>query len=78
LVALAATAGCGAWLVAHWGLVETDNAQLQGHLTEISSRVNGTIARVLVEDNQAVKRHRPQVRGLCMTALATETSSHKA
>ena len=34
----------------HWGLVETDNAQLQGHLTEISSRVPGTIARVLVED----------------------------
>jgi hypothetical protein len=25
--------------VAHWGLVATDNAQLEGHLTEISSRV---------------------------------------
>lgn len=25
--------------MAHWGLVETDNAQLQGHLTEISSQV---------------------------------------
>ena len=59
LVALAATAGCGAWLVAHWGLVETDNAQLQGHLTEISSRVPGTIARVLVEDNQEVKVGQP-------------------
>ena len=62
LVALAATAGCGAWLVAHWGLVETDNAQLQGHLTEISSRVPGTIARVLVEDNQEVKAGQPLVQ----------------
>ena len=62
LVALAATAGCGAWLVAHWGLVETDNAQLQGHLTEISSRVPGTIARVLVEDNQEVKLGQPLVQ----------------
>jgi membrane fusion protein (multidrug efflux system) len=54
-----ALAGGGAYLVAHWGLVETDNAQLQGHLTEISSRVNGTIARVLVEDNQEVKVGQP-------------------
>ncbi|MEI6616506.1 MAG: HlyD family secretion protein [Cyanobium sp. ELA507] len=56
---LAALAGGGAYVVAHWGLVETDNAQLQGHLTEISSRVNGTIARVLVEDNQEVKLGQP-------------------
>jgi len=55
-------AGAGAYLVAHWGLVETDNAQLQGHLTEISSRVNGTIARVLVEDNQEVKLGQPLVQ----------------
>jgi membrane fusion protein (multidrug efflux system) len=59
---LAALAGGGAYLVAHWGLVETDNAQLQGHLTEISSRVNGTIARVLVEDNQEVKLGQPLVQ----------------
>lgn len=59
LLGLAALAGGGAYLVAHWGLVETDNAQLQGHLTEISSRVNGTISRVLVEDNQAVKLGQP-------------------
>ena len=59
LLGLAALAGGGAYLVAHWGLVETDNAQLQGHLTEISSRVNGTISRVLVEDNQEVKVGQP-------------------
>jgi hypothetical protein len=39
LLGLAALAGGGAYRVAHWGLVETDNAQLQGHLTEISSQV---------------------------------------
>ena len=62
LLGLAALAGGGAYLVAHWGVVETDNAQLQGHLTEISSRVNGTIARVLVEDNQEVKLGQPLVQ----------------
>ncbi|MEY4354087.1 MAG: hypothetical protein RLZZ609_2328 [Cyanobacteriota bacterium] len=59
LVGLGVLAGGGAWLVARWGLVETDNAQLQGHLTEISSRVPGTIARVLVDDNQLVKAGQP-------------------
>ena len=62
LLALAALAGGSAWLVSRWGLVETDNAQLQGHLTEISSRVPGTIARVLVEDNQIVKGGQPLVQ----------------
>lgn len=61
LVGLAALAGGSAWIVAHWGVVETDNAQLQGHLTEISSRVRGTIARVEVEDNQQVKAGQPLV-----------------
>jgi len=61
LLGLAAVAGGSAWIGAHWGLVETDNAQLQGHLTEISSRVRGTIARVMVEDNQQVKPGQPLV-----------------
>lgn len=58
---MAALAGTAAWLVARWGLVETHNAQLQGHLTEIASRVPGTIARVLVNDNQSVKAGQPLV-----------------
>lgn len=61
LLALAALAGGSAWLVSRWGLVETDNAQLEGHLTELSSRVPGTIARVLVEDDQMVKAGQPLV-----------------
>ena len=36
------------WLRNRWGIEETDNAQLQTHLVEISSRVPGTIARVQI------------------------------
>lgn len=52
---LAATAGTAGWLWAHWGLEETDDAQVQASLVEISSRVPGTIARVAVERDQTVK-----------------------
>ena len=47
--------GVGAWLWNHWGIEETDNAQLQAHLVEISSRVPGTISAVAVQDNQTVR-----------------------
>ena len=46
-------AGGGLWLHDHWGLEETDNAQLQAHLVDISSRVAGSIMAVPVQDNQA-------------------------
>ena len=59
LLALAALAGGSAWLVDRWGLVETNNAQVQGHLTEISSRIPGSIVRVLVDNNQEVKAGQP-------------------
>ncbi|MCX5948204.1 MAG: HlyD family secretion protein, partial [Cyanobacteria bacterium] len=55
LAVLALLAAGGAWMVSHWGLEETDNAQLQADLTEISSRVAGTIVRVPVQDNQQVQ-----------------------
>ena len=45
----------GGWLAGHWGVEETDNAQLQAHLVEISSRLPGTIQAVPVQDNQAVQ-----------------------
>ncbi|MFM7311912.1 MAG: HlyD family secretion protein [Cyanobium sp.] len=56
LLLLATLGGSSAWIVAHWGLVETDNAQLEADLTEISSRVPGTVERVTVQDNQPVRR----------------------
>jgi membrane fusion protein, multidrug efflux system len=34
----------------------TDNATVAGHIHTISSRVNGTIANVLVQDNQVVRK----------------------
>jgi len=55
VLSLLAAGGIGSWMVSHWGLEETDNAQLQADLTEISSRVAGTIVQVPVQDNQQVK-----------------------
>ena len=43
------------WVVTHWGVEETDNAQVESHLVDISSRVSGTIAAVAVQDNQLVQ-----------------------
>jgi len=34
----------------------TDNAVVAGHVHQISSRINGTVADVLVDDNQAVRK----------------------
>jgi membrane fusion protein (multidrug efflux system) len=39
----------------------TDDAQVDAHLNAISSRVEGTVIRVYVEDNQAVKANDPLV-----------------
>jgi membrane fusion protein, multidrug efflux system len=54
LLGLGVAAGVGGWLMGQRGLESTDDAQLQAHLTLIASRIPGTIARVLVEDDQAV------------------------
>src|SRR5690349_9579364 len=35
--------------------VSTDNAQIAAHFLMLSSRVNGTISKVFVEDHQKVK-----------------------
>jgi membrane fusion protein, multidrug efflux system len=35
---------------------DTDDAQVDGYITAVSSRVPGTVVRVLVEDNQTVKQ----------------------
>ncbi|WP_257310005.1 HlyD family secretion protein [Geothrix fuzhouensis] len=41
--------------------VSTDDAQVDGHLVPVSCRVYGTVDKVLVEDNQAVKAGDPLV-----------------
>jgi multidrug resistance efflux pump len=55
LLVLAGLGAGGAWIASHWGVEETDNAQLQAHLIEISSRVPGTISAVAVQDNEPVR-----------------------
>jgi membrane fusion protein (multidrug efflux system) len=58
LLALAAIAGAGygytwwRWAVVH---ESTDNAFIDAHILQVSSRINGHVARVLVDDNQFVK-----------------------
>ena len=47
--------GGGAWTALTWGEVSTDNAQVEGHVVTLGARVAGTVAHVLVEDNQAVR-----------------------
>ena len=54
-VAVLAVAGIVAWYVATAGRESTDDAQLDARVTQIASRVGGTIARVAVEDNQQVE-----------------------
>jgi membrane fusion protein (multidrug efflux system) len=39
----------------HFTYVSTDDAQIGAHVTMLSSRVNGTIQKVMVEENQPVK-----------------------
>ena len=40
------------WYVVLRDTESTDNAALQGNVTQISSRINGTVVKVAVEDNQ--------------------------
>jgi membrane fusion protein (multidrug efflux system) len=60
VLAVAAIAGTLYWL--HVRQFETtDDAEVDGHLNAISSRVEGTVAHVYVDDNQAVKANDPLV-----------------
>jgi len=45
----------GVWVWATSGRVSTDDAQLDARVTQISSRVAGTVAKVAVADNQLVE-----------------------
>ncbi|HZR07668.1 MAG TPA: HlyD family secretion protein [Myxococcales bacterium] len=54
-VLVLAVAGFLWWLHAR-RFEDTDDAQVDGYITAVSSRVPGTVVRVLVEDNQRVKQ----------------------
>ena len=52
--------GGGLWFLSR-NRMSTDDAQVDGHLVPVSCRVYGTVEKVLVEDNQAVKAGDPLV-----------------
>lgn len=61
LVILLVVAISGGWLGMKWWIksrthVETDNAFIEARIVPVSSKVPGTVTRVLVNDNQAVRR----------------------
>jgi membrane fusion protein (multidrug efflux system) len=55
VVALTLAAVAGAWYVQSRHFEDTDDAQVDGEITNVSPRVSGTIVSVNVVDNQAVK-----------------------
>jgi membrane fusion protein (multidrug efflux system) len=60
VLALLATAGLLYWLHARQ-FEETDDAEVDAHLNPVTSRIDGTIIRVYVDDNQTVKAGDPLV-----------------
>jgi membrane fusion protein (multidrug efflux system) len=54
-LAAAAAVGGGAMYAHGLGREATDDAQIEGHVMNVSPRVAGQVARVLVTDNQVVK-----------------------
>src|ERR1700722_6562742 len=56
-------AGVGTYLWVHsLNRVTTDDAQVDGHIIPVSSKIYGKIAEVLVDDNQQVKKGQVLVR----------------
>ncbi|MEO7273663.1 MAG: biotin/lipoyl-binding protein, partial [Vicinamibacterales bacterium] len=53
VVVLALIAGVWMWLSS--GKESTDDAQVEGHITQLATRVGGTVVKVLVTDNQYVE-----------------------
>jgi membrane fusion protein (multidrug efflux system) len=54
-VLLALLAVVVGWYIHSQGIEDTDDAQVDGHLIPIASRIDGTIQAVHVDDNQTVK-----------------------
>lgn len=53
-VALMLIVAAGAWWWTSRGHESTDDAQVDAHMTQVASRVGGTVLRVAVSDNQVV------------------------
>jgi membrane fusion protein (multidrug efflux system) len=44
------------WFISSYGTVSTDDAYVNGHVTFVAPRVSGQVARVLVDDNNRVRK----------------------
>jgi membrane fusion protein, multidrug efflux system len=58
VIVVAALAALGIWWRSTYS-EDTDDAQVNGHLIQISSRIAGQVAKVYVEENQVVKKGDP-------------------
>ncbi|MFP5275749.1 MAG: HlyD family secretion protein [Acidobacteriota bacterium] len=58
VIAAAVLVAIGVWWRSTYS-EDTDDAQINGHLIQISSRINGHVLKVYVQENQAVKRGDP-------------------
>jgi membrane fusion protein (multidrug efflux system) len=54
-IGLALVASAGVWYWRSLGSESTDNAQIDGFIYPISSRISGNVTRVMVDDNQHVQ-----------------------
>ena len=54
-VLLVVAAGVGVWFWMHRGRESTDDAQVEAHVMPVAARVGGSVAEILVLDNQPVK-----------------------
>jgi len=61
LAALLAVGAATGWALYSHGYEPTDDAQVDGHLNVVSSRISGTTAAVYVTDNQTVEVGQPLV-----------------
>src|SRR5271167_517159 len=48
--------------VQSWNRVSTDDAQVDGHIIPVSSKISSNVVEVLVDDNQPVKKGQVLVR----------------
>src|SRR5258708_5660523 len=55
LAALVVVAAVAIYLWRTSGRVSTDDAQVDGHITQVSARVGGTVTKVNVKENQHVE-----------------------
>lgn len=54
--AILVLAAVGIWIVSSLGAVSTDDAYVNGHVTFVAPRVAGQVTRVLVDDNDRVRK----------------------